>query len=141
MARENLAVKVYATKCFTFDSAHKLVNYDGKCANLHGHTYKMEVKVSRVIYLPSDKNNLASEYMVTDFKKLKKIVEEDVLKNLDHQYLNVYFEQPTAEVLASSIYFLLQESLPKDVNIESVKLWETPDSYAEFCGEYEYLGG
>ena len=69
------------------DSAHKLPNYKGKCSNLHGHTWKIVVAI--------ETDTLDENDFVVDFTKVKAIVSE-----LDHQNLNDYVENPTAENLA-----------------------------------------
>lgn len=128
--------KVYVTKEFEFESAHNLINYKGACENLHGHTYKLQVTVSGTICNEDESpENLSSDFMVMDFKELKRIV-GGLVDNLDHSYLNNFFKNPTAELMAVSIFnHLSQRELPKDVKVESVKLWETSTSFAEYKGE------
>jgi len=69
--------------------------------------------------------------MVIDFKDLKHIVNTEVIKAFDHSCLNDHFSIPTAETIAVFIFELLWTSLPKDVDLISVKLWETADSFVE----------
>lgn len=76
------------TKIFTFDAAHKLTNYYGKCERLHGHTYKLEVTLE---------GDVQSNGMVLDFVVLKHIVKKHVLDKVDHHYLNDLLENPSAE--------------------------------------------
>ena len=57
------AKSIRITKIFTFDSAHQLEDYEGKCRQLHGHTYKLEVTV---------KGEMGENGMVFDFSILKK---------------------------------------------------------------------
>mgnify|MGYP000579870817 CR=1 FL=1 len=66
-------------KEFDFDAAHYLPAYNGKCEHLHGHTYKLVVKVE---------GTPDHEGMVIDFIKLKNLVKEEVLAHLDHACLN-----------------------------------------------------
>lgn len=139
------AQKVYVTKRFSFEAAHYLPNYNGKCANLHGHSYKLEVTFSDVKNFigHEDDNYKAEDYMVIDFTKLKKFVEEEVTSKLDHINLNSVYTIPTAEVMCVYIY----ESIKVRVNelresnsylkLEEVKLWETEDSFATYRGECE----
>ncbi len=110
------------TKTFTFDSAHHLNNYSGKCKNIHGHTYKLEVTVKG----PVGKNGL-----VIDFHDLNDIVEKNVLSHVDHKYLNDLFEfNPTCENLGLWIWDeLLPEITEKGCCLEKIVLWETPTSY------------
>jgi len=83
--------KVSITKLFTFDSAHHLIDYNGKCRNIHGHTYKLEITLKG---LP-DENGL-----VMDFHDLEAIIENEVLEKVDHKYLNDVFDfNPTCEMI------------------------------------------
>lgn len=127
-----MGIRIFVTKEFTFDSAHELTNYEGKCANLHGHTYKLHVTVRR----QSFSQDLVDESgMVIDFSKLKEIVQEFVINKLDHRNLNEVLPfQTTAENLSHWIYNTVQSNLTRydsSLILESVKLWETPTSYAE----------
>ncbi|ANQ54174.1 6-pyruvoyl tetrahydropterin synthase [Thermosipho sp. 1063] len=109
------------TKEFTFDAAHNLVKYHGKCERLHGHTYKLIVTVA------GEKDE---EGMVIDFIELKNIVKENVLNILDHSYINDIIEQPSAENIAEWIWERLIEKLKTDrYFLYEVKLYETPTSY------------
>ncbi|MBN1325762.1 6-carboxytetrahydropterin synthase QueD [Candidatus Falkowbacteria bacterium] len=115
---------MFITKVFTFDAAHHLPNYQGKCKNLHGHTYKLEVTLSGELERTSG--------MLIDFAKLKKIVKEDVLKEMDHAYLNDILKNPTAENLINLIWKKLDLNISKqkkDIFLYELKLWETPTSY------------
>lgn len=140
------AQKVYVTKCFTFEAAHRLPNYDGKCANLHGHTYRLEVTFSGVkdflIHGDQFNGDKATDYMVVDFTKIKKVINEYIVNLVDHSYLNETFNMPTAEVMCVYFYYTIRAVLEElkgsnsdYLDLYSVKLWETPDSYALYCGE------
>lgn len=109
-------------KEFTFEAAHKLLNYKGKCANLHGHTYKLQITVSGPV---------KKDGMVMDFTELNKIVETAVLKKLDHSYLNEIIKQPTAENISIWIW----DQLKKPLRMYQITLWETPTSYVVFNGD------
>jgi 6-pyruvoyltetrahydropterin/6-carboxytetrahydropterin synthase len=110
-------------KEFTFDAAHKLENYEGKCANLHGHTYRLQVFVKG----PVQENGL-----VLDFVDLKRIVKENVLDKLDHKFINdVLKKQSSAENISIWIWDQLKDSLP----LHEIRLWETPTSFAIYSGE------
>lgn len=124
--------KCYVTKEFEFEAAHHLLNYDGACARVHGHSYKLQVTVSGEVYLSG--NLPATDNMVLDFKELKKIVEDKIIHTHDHADLNEIYDNPTAEVMVIKMYNTIQEALPKDTRIESVKLWETSTSFAEYRG-------
>lgn len=130
--------KVYVTKRATFEAAHHLNNYDGKCSYAHGHSYKVEVTFVGGVNLSNTKSyNYATEAMVCDFSHLKKLINEVVVNNYDHRDLNLFFGQPTAEVIAIQIFNDLKNKIGKsDFSVYSVKLWETEDSYAEYRGEY-----
>lgn len=123
----NTKAIVEVTKEFTFDSSHKLLQYEGDCARLHGHTYKLQVTLKGTV------NEIG---MVLDFKDLKKIVKEGMLTMFDHHYLNSKMTfNTTAENMVVYIFDLLTLALKdEDVEVTSVKLWETPTSFAEFRG-------
>lgn len=125
--------KVYCTKEFEFEAAHHLINYDGACAKVHGHSYKLQVTVSGEVYVKGIMLQ-ATDHMVIDFKELKKIVDEKIIRTHDHADLNDLYDNPTAEAMVVSMYLDIQDALPRDVRIESVKLWETSTSFAEYRG-------
>lgn len=122
---------VSVTKTFTFDSAHNLIDYKGKCEKLHGHTYHLEVTVTGF---------LGEKGMVMDFVELKKLVNDLVINKLDHEYLNNIFEfNPTAENMCVRISDILEMAIAKynensntSVSLSKITLWETPDSYATY---------
>ena len=126
--------KVYLTKRFSFEAAHHLVGYDGACANVHGHSYKLEVTASGNIDVVSNQS-IASNCMVIDFKSLKEIVKKNIISTHDHADLNTLYSNPTAERMVIYMFNVIRNNLPCDVKLESVKLWETEDSYAEYRGE------
>jgi len=115
------------TKEFTFDSCHKLLNYIGKCAQLHGHTYKLQVTVKRKVNQKTG--------MVMDFGTLKDIVNEHVIENLDHKYINDCMENnPTAE----NMLFWIWNKLEKDgllKGLHKIRMWETPGSFADISAK------
>jgi 6-pyruvoyltetrahydropterin/6-carboxytetrahydropterin synthase len=92
--------KIYLTRSFHFDAAHKVVDYNGKCENLHGHTYLLKVTIS---------GELKENGMVLDFATLKKKVKELIDKKLDHKYLNEEFDNPTTENVAIFIFNSLEK--------------------------------
>jgi 6-pyruvoyltetrahydropterin/6-carboxytetrahydropterin synthase len=112
---------------FTFDAAHNLVKYHGKCERLHGHTYRMAVTVSGT---PDD------EGMIVDFTALKDIVNEEVVSKFDHSYLNEIIPQPTAENIARYAFERLDGAIRgPNCALDSVRVWETGDSSAIFSRE------
>ena len=115
-------------KEFTFDAAHFLPDYQGKCANLHGHTYRLRVEIKGDLDIETG--------MVVDFGDLKQIVKDAVVDKLDHTLLNdclmFEFSKPTAEVMSTKIFSELWKAwsdskLPGVVY--RVRLWETPTSW------------
>lgn len=107
-----------------FDAAHKLVGYEGKCAELHGHTWKVEVFVTG--------EKLDEIGMLIDFKTLKQKVRE-ITEKFDHSFLNDFKElgNPTSENICRYIFQNLK-GLPKTVRLEKVRVWESPDSWCEY---------
>ncbi len=99
-----------------FDAAHRLPNYDGKCARVHGHTYEVEV----VLEGPVDEES----GFLMDFYDLK-VVMKSVLSELDHRDLNAILDNPTAERIAEHIKTGLERRLLETpASLVSVKLWE-----------------
>jgi len=123
------------TKSFTFDAAHFLPNHKGKCSNMHGHTYRLEVTVVR------DNGMLitggSDDGMVIDFSDLKDVVKVEVIDKIDHKVLNEVLPfRTTAENMAAHILSVLTDKLQsRGVKVDKIKLWETPDSYVEIGHE------
>jgi len=113
------------TKYFEFESAHKLPFYRGKCNNLHGHTYKMEIEIDG----PATRKK-PPDGMILDFVDLKSLVQTHIIDKYDHTMLNYIVENPTAENLVEEIVKTLQGVFKK--NLVRVRLWETSNSYAEW---------
>jgi len=109
------------TRIFSFAGAHFLPDYSGKCNNLHGHEWKLEVTVKRRINTKTG--------MVMDFGDLKKVVEEYIINIFDHNCLNHIIMNPTAEnILIWTWEQLMFKALLK--GIEKITIWEAPNSYA-----------
>lgn len=135
--------KVYLTKRFDFEAAHQLRDYKGSCSHLHGHSYVVELTLSGYVDVPNDE---LSKNMLVDFKAMKTLLLEYVLKEYDHSFLNesmckngeTYYAHPTAEFMVVTFYKIffnqVQHFFPQ-VTLESVKVWETKDSCAEYRGE------
>jgi 6-pyruvoyltetrahydropterin/6-carboxytetrahydropterin synthase len=107
-----------------FDAAHKIEGYQGKCAQLHGHTYKVEA-----FFLAKELDSIAVSVDLRNLKeKLKKITEQ-----FDHSYLNDFKElgNPSTENLSRYIFQSLNKNLPGAV-LEKVRVWETPKSWCEY---------
>jgi 6-pyruvoyltetrahydropterin/6-carboxytetrahydropterin synthase len=120
--------EVLVSREFTFDSAHHLHCYEGKCKSLHGHTYKLQVIM---------RGKVDERGITIDFADIKRIAKERVINRLDHRYLNDILPpmNTTAENMVVWIYeqlnaALREEGLYPKIRIEEVRLWETPTSYA-----------
>ena len=138
------------TKQFSFETGHALYGYDGKCKNVHGHSYKLSVTV---IGTPITDNSNVKFGMVIDFTDLKKIVREEIvdifdhatvfnkntphvelaqeLKNRGHHVILVDY-QPTSENMVIDFAKKIQDRLPNDIQLHSLKLQETESSFAEW---------
>lgn len=112
----------------SFSSAHVLRNYDGKCAKLHGHNWKVEVIIA--------KNTVDDIGISIDFKKAKDMLKES-LDYLDHCYLNDMDEfkdlNPTAENISRYIYNTLSPKFDElGGKLEKVIIWETDNNRLEY---------
>ncbi|NHM05954.1 6-carboxytetrahydropterin synthase [Flavobacterium sp. CYK-4] len=138
------------TKEFSFETGHALYGYDGKCKNVHGHSYKLSVTVIGVPI--SDKTNVKYG-MVIDFSDLKKIVTEEIVDHFDHatvfnqttphielanelknrgHHVILVDYQPTSENMVTDFANKIQKRLPDAIRLHSLKLQETDSSYAEW---------
>ena len=138
------------TKLFSFETGHALYGYDGKCKNVHGHSYKLSVTV---FGKPISDNTNVKFGMVIDFTDLKKIVKEEIvnvfdhatvfnkntphvelakeLKDRGHNVLLVDY-QPTSEMMVIDFAKKIKKRLPQNIQLHSLKLQETDSSYAEW---------
>jgi 6-pyruvoyltetrahydropterin/6-carboxytetrahydropterin synthase len=115
------------TRIFTFESAHQLPNHRGKCARLHGHSYRLEVAIRGPL---TDMAGASDEGMVLDLLDLKRIVQEAVIERLDHQNLNEVIPcRTTVENIAHWIWRALSPALG-DL-LFRLRLWETATGYVE----------
>jgi 6-pyruvoyltetrahydropterin/6-carboxytetrahydropterin synthase len=129
--------RVLVSKEFTFDAAHHLHCYDGKCMNLHGHTYKVIFGISGMV---DDRG------LMIDFGDIKDIWKNEIEIYLDHRYINETLPpmNTTAENIVVWIYEKMKESLSKKerldlykgARVEFIRLYETPTSYAEARREW-----
>lgn len=113
-----------------FSGAHRLRYLHGKCEELHGHNWKVEISVTS--------NRLNKEGVVIDFNLLKRKVEK-VLKSLDHTYLNdlPYFSgrEPSSENIAKYIFDRLKgEVKGHHAVLKAVTAWESETSRATYFG-------
>lgn len=114
-------------KEFTFDAAHNLVNYKGKCERLHGHTYRLVVKL---------KGEPDHEDMIFDFTELKELVKKEILDQFDHAYINDFIPQPTAENIAVYIWKRLEPLVKrKNCRLYEIEVWETETSGIIYSGK------
>lgn len=143
---------VRVTKIFSFETAHFLLNYDGLCKNIHGHSYNLNVTLGGK---PLSKSGNPKDGMVIDFSLLKNVVKETIVDPFDHallvnnnvpkQILNQLSNtterlvilpfQPSCENLI--VYFAerLHKAFPEGIKLLKLKLYETSSSYAEWCYE------
>lgn len=134
------------TKSATFEMAHALDASMGKCANIHGHSYKLWITIGRVI---GDNKNV-----VMDFRELKELISSTIIDKYDHSFVlfknkkneeikrrfasleiqNIILLpfQPTTENLLVHFVSCFQESLPSHITLEKLRLQETKNSYAEW---------
>jgi 6-pyruvoyltetrahydropterin/6-carboxytetrahydropterin synthase len=138
------------TKQFNFETGHALYGYDGKCKNVHGHSYKLSVTV---IGTPITDSTNVKYGMVIDFSDLKKIVKEEIVDVFDHatvfnkntphiELANELSErghdvilveyQPTSENMVIDFAAKIKKRLPQNINLHSLRLQETETSFAEW---------
>jgi 6-pyruvoyltetrahydropterin/6-carboxytetrahydropterin synthase len=138
------------TKQFSFETGHALYGYDGKCKNVHGHSYKLSVTV---IGTPITDTSNVKYGMVIDFTDLKKIVKSEIVDKFDHATVfnkntphielakelekrdhNVILVdyQPTSENMVLDFAEKIKRQLPPQIKLFSLKLQETDTSFAEW---------
>ena len=138
------------TKQFNFETGHALYGYDGKCKNVHGHSYKLSVTVSGK---PITDTTHVKFGMVIDFSDLKKIVKEEIVTVFDHatvfnkntphielakelkdrgHHVILVDYQPTSEMMVVDFAERIKKRLPKNIQLHSIKLQETDTSFAEW---------
>ena len=142
--------KIRITIQFSFETGHALYGYDGKCRNVHGHSYKLSVTV---IGEPITDSENVKYGMVIDFGDLKKIVKSEIvdqfdhatvfnqntphielakeLKNRGHHVILVDY-QPTSENMVIDFAEKIKKHLPDHIQLHSLKLQETESSFAEW---------
>ncbi len=142
--------KIRITKQFSFETGHALYGYDGKCRNVHGHSYKLSVTV---IGTPISNADNVKFGMVIDFSDLKKIVKEEIVEVFDHAtvfnkntpHVELAKElsdrghsvllvdyQPTSEMMVIDFAKKIQLRLPEKIKLHSLRLQETATSFAEW---------
>ena len=141
--------KIRITKQFSFETGHALYGYDGKCKNVHGHSYKLSVTV---IGSPIADTNHVKYGMVIDFGDLKSIVKKQIIEVFDHalvlnedapysksEVIANEFEkvilvpfQPTCENLLLHFVDILKDKFTPETQLLSITLKETPTSSASW---------
>ncbi|WP_139957367.1 6-pyruvoyl trahydropterin synthase family protein [Flavicella sediminum] len=142
--------KIRITKQFDFETGHALYGYDGKCRNVHGHSYKLSVTV---IGTPIEDQNDVKYGMVIDFKDLKVIVKDEIVDKFDHAtvfnkntpHVELAHElekrghsvilvdyQPTSEMMLVDFAQKINAKIPSSIKLHSLRLQETGTSYAEW---------
>ena len=138
------------TKRFSFETGHALYGYDGKCRNVHGHSYKLYVTV---IGHPISDTTHVKLGMVIDFSDLKVIVKNKIVDIFDHATVfnkntphvelakeladrghNVLLVdyQPTSEMMIIDFANVIKQELPSHIKLHSLKLQETDSCYAQW---------
>ena len=142
--------KIRITKQFSFETGHALYGYDGKCKNVHGHSYKLSVTV---IGTPIEDKSNVKYGMVIDFGDLKKIVKEQIVDVFDHatvfnkntphielaneleqrgHHVILVDYQPTSENMVIDFSNKIKHLLPENIKLHSLRLQETETSFAEW---------
>ncbi len=114
--------------CTDFSAAHALRGYEGDCARVHGHNYKVEVLIKVV--------ELDAIGITVDFKDIKAQT-KNVIKKLDHQFINEIapfnLVNPTAENLAKYFFDKLKPQFNNDIAaLKSIKIWETDNASVSY---------
>jgi len=140
---------IRVTKEFSFEMAHALLNYDGPCRNVHGHSYRLFVTITG---RPVNDAENPRNGMVMDFSELKTIVKKEIISVFDHavtisdaydkdkmQVFKGLFDnmivvdyQPTCENLVADFALRISRRLPGGVKLHSLRLYETATSFAEW---------
>lgn len=118
------------SKKTSFDAAHFLPDYPGKCSNMHGHHWEVEVAVEGCV---------GKDGMVIDFALLKEFL-QGVEGEFDHKVINTTIAMPTAENIAIHIWYKFEEWARRydcfegEVELAYVRVWESEDSMVEYHG-------
>ena len=140
---------IRVTKEFDFEAAHALDGYNGKCKDIHGHSYHLCVTVKGE---PISDSNNPKLGMVIDFSDIKKILKEKIEPQFDHRLLLHHSSrfagiekindrvryvdyQPTCENMMIEIVEVFKKELPSEVTLVKVSLRETANSYSEWLAE------
>jgi 6-pyruvoyltetrahydropterin/6-carboxytetrahydropterin synthase len=147
-----MASVIRVTKEFHFEMAHALLDYDGPCRNVHGHSYRLFVTISGS---PVDDPGNPKNGMVIDFTDLKNLVKKEIINKFDHavvvsrsfykEKIEIFSQvfgnsvvvdyQPTCENLVSDFAGRILPLLPAEVHLHSIRLYETANSFAEWFAD------
>jgi len=111
--------QIFLTAEAHFDAAHNLINYEGKCSNLHGHRWLVKAEFGPFTEMDLDPAGIA-----LDFKTIRKDL-NDVVDAYDHQYLNNFFGTPSAELIGLTIFRAMKKIEP---TLFAIELFESPES-------------
>lgn len=131
-----MQIRLY--KEVSFDASHRLLHYTGKCHNLHGHRWKVEIRITGMV---NEQTNI-----LVDYNEIKKVV-----NRYDHQIILNEADpmvprieefhpvvttpgDPTSELLAVLIRDAIEAEYAgsgQDIRVESIRVWESPTCYAE----------
>ena len=142
---------IHITRRIEWDMGHRVPNHKSKCRNPHGHRYRMELTLSGSV---NQNVGDSSEGMVLDFGDVKKIMMERIHDVLDHGFmiyekdhiLSSFFEAnteerfkvikvpfiPTVENISCWCYSRLCPFLPQGIRIYNLRVYETPNSWADY---------
>jgi len=148
---------VSVTKHLTFDASHYLVNHnwsvaqnieafhacslfknaEGTILEPHGHTYHIEVTIKGEVDPDTG--------FLIDFKELKKILKNGIVAKMDHRLLNniEYFKQTKKSPTVENLLYFVWDEIEDQINsirpnfawLESIRIWETPDSFGTLTKE------
>lgn len=118
-------------KRFHFDSAHYLPDYEGRCHNLHGHRWLVDIGIEGTVYTEGSYKG-----MIIDFSVLKELL-NPLFDTLDHNSLNKILDNPTAENIVDYLVDEIRKVLAsvadaKYLRLVGVRVWESPEAYIEW---------
>ena len=139
-------MKIRVIKEFDFETAHALDGYEGKCKDIHGHSYHLSLATIGAVNINTNDSDFG---MVVDFGILKSIIKRDIDPLFDHRLIlkdDSRFKgieqknervryvpyQPTCENMLIEIVSIVKQQLPSGIELSSVCLRETATSYAEW---------
>ena len=115
------------SKMFKFSSPHNYIDYNGKCEKLHGHTYKLKVTIE---------GKQKDDGIIFDFNDIMRVVDAKVIDVLDHNYINDFIKQPTAENIAKWVWVQLNNQFGKEKLVE-IQVYEGDENIVTYDGNDE----